>query len=253
MGDVHNHSKRKQPDLIRWKRGDTLRVSKKCIEMVKEFEGLYLETYKDAVGVNTIGYGITNADKDISGKTIKKGMEIDKATAELWLEECLNKKYLPKVLKYQSRYGFNTSQIDALTSFAYNIGSIDQLTANGTRSKAEIQNKILLYNKAGGKVLKGLERRRKAEQDMYKGPIKTFDEGWPTLPKRGYFQEGDKGEQVKKVQRFLSWMDLYSGEIDGLYGPKTVDAVKALQTKVRTSRNGKFGNKCLPWAKKFRK
>lgn len=230
-----------------------MRVSKKCIEMVKEFEGLYLETYKDAVGVNTIGYGITNADKDITGKTIKKGMEIDKATAELWLEECLNKKYLPKVLKYQKRYGFNSSQIDALTSFAFNIGSIDQLTDNGKRTIAQIRAKIPEYKKAGGKVLNGLVRRREAELRMFDGTIKAFDEGWPILPKSGYFQQGDKGEQVKKVQRFLAWMNLYDSEIDGIYGEKTVEAVKDLQKKVRTARNGKFGNKCLPWAKKFRK
>lgn len=99
-----------------------MRVSKKCIEMVKEFEGLYLTTYKDAVGVNTIGYGITNADKAITGTTIRKGMEIDKATAEKWLIDSLNYKYLPLVMKYQGRYGFNTSQIDALVSFAYNVG-----------------------------------------------------------------------------------------------------------------------------------
>ena len=221
--------------------------------MVKDFEGLYLETYKDAVNVNTIGYGITNADKDITGTTIKKCMKIDKATADQWLEDCLNYKYLPKVMKYQKRYGFNTSQIDALVSFAYNIGSIDQLTDHGRRSKAEIQRKILEYNKTGGKVLRGLERRRKAEQEMFKGTIKPFDEGWPVLPRRGYFQKGDKGKQVAQLQKLLSWLDLYEGKIDGIYGEKTEDAVRKLQGRVRTTRNGKFGNKCLPWCKKFRK
>ena len=230
-----------------------MRVSKKCIEMVKEFEGLYLKTYKDAVGVNTIGYGTTNADKDITGKTIKKDMEIDKATAEKWLIDSLNYKYLPLVLKYQGRYGFNTSQIDALVSFVYNIGSIDQLTDHGRRSKAEIRNKILLYNKAGGKVLRGLRRRREAELEMFKGTIKSFDEGWPKLPARGYFQEGDKGKQVEQVQKLLAWLNLYDGKIDGIYGEKTVEAVKKLQKQVRTARNGKFGTKCLPWCKKFRK
>lgn len=221
--------------------------------MVKEFEGLYLETYKDAVNVNTIGYGITNADKDITGKTIKKGMEIDKATAEKWLIDCLNYKYLPKVLKYQGRYGFNTSQIDALTSFAFNIGSIDQLTNNGRRSIREIEAKILEYNKAGGKTLKGLVRRRLAELQMFNGTIKPFDEGWPVLPKRGYFQKGDKGKQVEQVQKLLAWLDMYDGKIDGLYGEKTEEAVKKLQARVRTAKNGKFGNKCLPWCKRFRK
>ena len=230
-----------------------MRVSKKCIEMVKEFEGLYLTTYKDAVGVNTIGYGITNADKAITGTTIRKGMEIDKATAEKWLIDTLNYKYLPLVMKYQKRYGFNTSQIDALVSFAYNIGSIDQLTDNGKRSIKEIEAKITAYNKAGGKVLKGLVRRRLAELKMFNESVKCFDEGWPILPSRGYFQRGDKGKQVEQVQKLLSWLDLYDGKIDGLYGEKTEEAVKKLQKQVRTVRNGKFGNKCLPWCKKYRK
>lgn len=230
-----------------------MRVSKKCIEMVKEFEGLYLETYKDAVGVNTIGYGITNADKDITGTTIKKGMEIDKATAEKWLEDSLNYKYLPLVMKYQGRYGFNTSQLDALVSFAYNVGSIDQLTDNGKRSIKEIEAKITAYNKAGGKVLKGLVRRRLAELKMFNESVKCFDEGWPILPSRGYFQRGDKGKQVEQVQKLLAWLDLYEGKIDGIYGEKTEEAVKKLQGRVRTTKNGKFGNKCLPWCKKYRK
>lgn len=54
-----------------------------------------------------------------------------------------------------------------MISFAYNIGSIDGLTANGTRSRATIAAKILEYNKAGGKVYRGLTRRRKAERKLF--------------------------------------------------------------------------------------
>lgn len=230
-----------------------MRVSNKCIEMVKDFEGLYLETYKDAVNVNTIGYGITNADKDITGTTIKKGMKIDKPTADQWLENCLNYKYLPKVMKYQKRYGFNTSQIDALVSFAYNVGSIDGITQNGTRNIGMIESKFLAYNKAGGKELRGLTRRRLRELDMFRKGAKKFDEGFPVLPSRGYFQLADKGKQVGQVQKLLSWMDFYNGKIDNIYGPETVKAVKKLQDLIGTTQNGKFGNKCLPFAKTYKK
>lgn len=233
-----------------------MRVSNKCIEMVKEFEGCYLEAYPDPVygwKVPTIGYGITSSDKAITGKSIRKGMKISQETAERWLEESLNKKYLPLVLKYQTTYGFNTSQIDALVSFAYNIGSVDGLTKNGTRNIREIEYYIHEYNKAGGKILPGLVRRRLAELHMFNSSIKSFDEGWPVLPKRGYFQKGDKGKQVEQLQKLLSWLDLYEGKIDGLYGEKTEEAVRKLQGRVRTTKNGKFGNKCLPWCKKYRK
>lgn len=238
-----------------------MRVSKKCINMVKEFEGCYLKAYQDAVGVWTIGYGITSSDKTITGKTIKKGMVITKKTADKWLEESLNKKYLPLVMKYQNvYYKFNTSQIDALVSFAFNIGSIDGLTAKGTRSISEIEKKILLYNKAGGKELKGLTRRREAELDFFLKGKKTFDEGWPTLPKRGYFEKGDKSKEVGKLEKLMSWLDLYDGDVDdNVYGEQMVEATKKLQrqmiraghTEVKV--NGKFGNLCLPYVKKLKR
>lgn len=230
-----------------------MRVSKQCIEMIKKFEGCYLEAYQDVVGVWTIGYGITTADKSITGKTIKKGMKITQETADKWLEEALNKKYLPKVIKYQSKYGFNTSQIDALVSFAYNVGSIDGITQNGTRNIGMIESKFLAYNKAGGKELRGLTRRRLRELDMFRKGAKKFDEGFPVLPSRGYFQLADRGAQVKQVQKLLSWIDFYAGEIDGIYGAQTVEAVKKLQDMIGTTKNGKFGNKCLPWCKKYKK
>lgn len=230
-----------------------MRVSKKCIDLVKEFEGCYLEAYQDAVGVWTIGFGVTSADKAITGKDIKKGMKISQATADRWLEECLNRIYLPKVLKYQNTYGFNTSQIDALVSFAYNIGSIDGLTDKGKRSIRTIEEKILAYNKAGGKTLKGLTTRRLRELQMFRQGSKKFDEGFPILPSRGYFQLADKGKQVGQVQKLLTWMDFYNGKIDNVYGPETVKAVKKLQDLIGTTQNGKFGNKCLPYAKKYKK
>lgn len=231
-----------------------MRVSKKCINLVKEFEGCSLVARYDQYGALwEIGYGITSHDIDITGKKIKEGMKISQATADKWLEEALNKKYLPKVMKYQSKYKFNTSQIDALVSFAYNVGSIDGLTQNGRRTKKEIAEAFALYKKSGGVVLNGLIRRREAEKKMYNAGPKTFDEGWPKLPTRGYFQLADKGAEVKKVQKYLSWMNLYADEISGVYDEETVRAVKLLQSTIPTTKNGKFGNKCLPFAKKYKK
>lgn len=148
------------------------KISKNCLDLVKKFEGCPLTADRDEVGVWTIGYGITNADRSITGKSIHKGMKISKETAEKWLSKALTKKYLPLVLKYDKQYDFNQNEIDALVSFVYNIGSIKQLTANGTRSRATIAAKLLEYNKAGGKVYRGLTRRRKAEQKLFLTPIK---------------------------------------------------------------------------------
>lgn len=147
------------------------KISDKCLNLVKKYEGCRLTAYQDEVRVWTIGYGITNADKGITGKSIHKGMKISKDTAEKWLRESLTKKYLPLVLKYDKQYDFNQNEIDALVSFAYNIGSIKQLTANGTRSRATIAAKMMQYNKAGGKVYRGLTRRRTEEKDLFLTPV----------------------------------------------------------------------------------
>lgn len=148
------------------------KISDKCLNLVKEFEGCKLTAYYDEVGKITIGYGITNDDKNITGKSIHKGMKISKATAEKWLREALAKKYLPLVLKYDAQYDWNQNELDALVSFAYNVGGIKQLTANGTRSRTTIAAKMLQYNKAGGKVYNGLTRRRKAERTLFLTKVK---------------------------------------------------------------------------------
>lgn len=171
-------------------RGDYMaKVSNNCIKLVKEFEGCQLKAYKDEVGVWTIGYGITNADKSITGKTIKSGMKISQATAEKWLKDSLTKKYLPLVMKYDNKYKWNQNEIDALVSFCYNIGSIKQLTADGTRSRKEIATAMLKYNKAGGKVYRGLTRRRNAEQKLFLTKVTTKETTFTLteyLHKKGY-------------------------------------------------------------------
>lgn len=143
------------------------KISDNCLDLIKSFEGCRLTAYQDSVGVWTIGYGTTNSDKAITGLTIKSGVTITKTQATEFLRKSVTKKYLPKVLKYDSKYHFNQNQLDALVCFAYNIGSIDSLCANGTRSIKEIKAKIPAYCKAGGVTLTGLVRRRKAEQKLF--------------------------------------------------------------------------------------
>lgn len=183
------------------------RVSKTGIDLIKEFEGLRLTAYRDEVGVWTIGYGITNSDKAITGMEIRSGMTISKRTAEEWLEESLNRKYLPKVMKYDTRYNWNQNEIDALVSFAYNIGSIDRLTANGTRSKKTIASKILEYNKAGGRVYNGLTRRRKAERELFLTPVK--EEVKVAEKKKGCFSPN---KNAKGLTEFLHNRGYGAGE-----------------------------------------
>ena len=238
-----------------------MRTSSRGIQLIKSFEGCRLTAYKDAAGIDTIGWGTTNADKAVTGKTIKSGLTITQPTAEKWLIESIKQRYEPKVEKYEKIYHWNQNQFDALVSFAYNIGSIDQLTANGTRDKQTIARKILEYNKSGGKVLKGLVRRRKAEHDLFCEPMIIGYPGYfPELPKRGWYIKGDgiktntslKG-QIKRVQRVLNWVLNADLVVDGMYGEKTAAAVRKLQKMAGLAVNGKFGDKCLGVCKEYKK
>ena len=245
-----------------------MNINNATLKLIKEFEGCYLTAYKDCVGVWTIGYGITNSDKSITGTTIRRGLKISKDTAEKWLIQSLKKKYAPKVLKYQSKYNFNENQFGALLSFCFNVGSIDGLTANGTRSIAIIRKKMLEYCKAGGKVLKGLQRRRKAELALFnKEPTNTpttstttVKKGYqgvvPALPPRGYYKVGDGIDilkdyptQIKRVQDALNWaLNGVKGfttlKVDKKYGKLTGKAVELYQTTYGLDVNGCWGEKC---------
>jgi len=145
----------------------SLKISQRGLNLIKEFEGCKLEAYKCPAGVWTIGYGTTDSDYSITKTKIRAGLKISKQKAETWLRQSVNKKYCPKVNKYNNKYHWTQNEFDAMVSFAYNLGSIDQLTANGKRTKKEIAEKMLLYNKANNQVLEGLVRRRKAEQKLF--------------------------------------------------------------------------------------
>lgn len=138
-----------------------MKTSKKGIELIKSFEGLRLSAYKcvETEMYYTIGYGHY-------GKDVKKDATITKEEAECLLVGDLPS-YEKKVDKYDKLYNFNQNEYDALVSFAYNVGSIDGLTKKGTRSKDEIAKAFLLYNKSGGKVLDGLQKRRIKERDLF--------------------------------------------------------------------------------------
>lgn len=142
-----------------------MKISKNGIELIKKWEGCRLTSYYCPSGVLTIGYGHT-------GNDVKKGMVITESKAESLLVKDLEK-FEKKVNKYNDTYNFNQNQFDALVSFAYNIGSIDQLTNNGKRKIDDIAQKIVLYCNANGKRFSGLYNRRVEEQKLFKSPVCT--------------------------------------------------------------------------------
>lgn len=87
--------------------------------------------------------------------------------------------------------------------------------------------------------------------EVYNG--KKYSGEFPDLPARGYFKVGDKGEEVKKLQKFLNWYGDYKLTVDGDLGPKSQTAIKAFQTKEGLTADGLFGKSSLKRAKEIRK
>lgn len=130
----------------------------KAIEIIKKYEGCRLTAYKCPAGVYTIGYGHT--------KKVKKSDKITQEKAEEYLQADIVR-FMKNVDKYDKMYHFTNNEYCALLSFAFNLGSIDQLTAYGTRSKKTIASKMLLYVNCKGKPLRGLIDRRRDEFNLF--------------------------------------------------------------------------------------
>ena len=188
-----------------------MRISENGLNLIKEFEGCRLEAYLDPAGVPTIGYGHTSG--------VKMGQVITQNTADEYLrDDCAAAE--KNVNGFDAKYHWNQNQFDALVSFAFNLGSINQLTANGTRSIAEISAKIPEYCHAGGKKLSGLVRRRAAEKELFDTPVGTQAEEC----------ELDQ-EAVRSLQEALNADGITDADgkalvIDGIKGPDTTAAIR---------------------------
>ncbi|HED1491313.1 TPA: lysozyme [Enterobacter hormaechei subsp. steigerwaltii] len=144
-----------------------MQTSEKGIALIKQFEGCKLTAYQDSVGVWTIGYGWT---QPVDGKPIRAGMTIKPETAERLLKNGL--------VSYESdvsrlvKVGVTQGQFDALVSFTYNLGARSLSTSTLLRKLnvgdyTGAADEFLRWNKAGGKVLNGLTRRREAERALF--------------------------------------------------------------------------------------
>ena len=134
------------------------------VSLIKSFEGLRLRAYQDAVGVWTIGYGTTRG--------VKPGQEISEAQAESLLKTDLDR--FEAAVNQSVRVPINDNQFAALVSFTYNVGSgaLKSSTLLRKLNRRDIygaSREFPRWNRAGGRVLAGLTRRRKAEQALFLG------------------------------------------------------------------------------------
>lgn len=141
---------------------ENLRTNKKGIQLIKEFEGFREKAYICPAGKWTIGYGFTS--------DVKEGDMITEKEAEERLVKELTQ--VENEIKKVVKVPLNGNQFSALVSFVYNLGirnfKNSTLLAYLNKNRfEEVAKQLLRWNKAGGKELPGLARRRKAERDLF--------------------------------------------------------------------------------------
>lgn len=144
------------------------KINTEGLQLIKNFEGFRGYRYKDAVGIWTIGYGHVIH----SGETFKEPIS----------EQEGNNLLLSNIVTYENgvkesvNVSLNSNQFSALVSFVYNLGvtslqesTLLKLLNQGKYSEAAEQ--FLRWDRAGGEVLVGLERRREKEKELFMKPI----------------------------------------------------------------------------------
>ena len=139
-----------------------MQISKAGLDLIKQFEGLYLKAYRCPAGVPTIGYGHTAG--------VAMGQTITQQQADDYLRRDVRQ--FERAVARLVSVPLTQGQFDALVSFAFNLGegalaqsTLLRLLNAGDYAGAAAQ--FDRWNKAGGRVLPGLVRRRAAERALF--------------------------------------------------------------------------------------
>lgn len=147
-----------------------MKTSDKGVALIKQFEGFSAKPYLCPAGVPTIGYGATYYPD--GKKVTMRDKPVTEADATAMLRSMLVS-YENGVTRYV-HVPITQGQFDALVSFAYNLGlaalkGSTLLRLVNERNYVGAAAQFSRWNKAGGKVLPGLTRRREAERKLFVG------------------------------------------------------------------------------------
>lgn len=139
-------------------------IEEDAINLIKEFEGLYLDAYQDIGGIWTICYG------DIYN--VRPGMHLTEKECTQRLVKELKQTVESMEPAIPGLNRLNNNQFAALLSFTYNLGITKLLSTDIPKAVASnqlylIPRIMLNYNKVKGKVIKGLQTRRKREVEVF--------------------------------------------------------------------------------------
>lgn len=144
----------------------TRRINAAGLALIKRWEGLRLDAYRDVVGVWTVGYGST-------GPHVKPGMRITEAEAEQLLKDDLDR--FERCVDKFVTVPINDNQFAALVAFAFNVGEgafrrSTLLRKLNSGDYASVPTQLSRWNRAGGRVIAGLTNRRAAEAALWNFP-----------------------------------------------------------------------------------
>lgn len=170
-------------------------MTRNGVELVKSFEGFRSNAYWDKTGkVWTIGYGATYYPE--TGAKVQQGDVVSKERATEMLHVMLES-FQGQVMRYV-KVELTPNQIDALTSFAYNvgIGNFKKSTllkrVNANPNDPAIRGEFAKWVNSGGQKLKGLVRRREAEANLY-----FSNEDGNTDDLQDYYGDTDSSQKKK--------------------------------------------------------
>lgn len=155
------------------------KINAATVKLIKNFEGFVRSPKPDPIGLPTVGYGHLCKKKGCA--EVKYKFPLTEATAAALLQDDVKTftKCISAAIKDSVK--LNDNQFGALTSWAFNVGcgAIQSSTLVKRLNKGENPNtvasqELIRWNKAGGRVLEGLTRRRKAEIKLFKTPSKII-------------------------------------------------------------------------------
>jgi len=158
---------------------------------------------------------------------VTPGMAITQAQAEIMLGIDLQK--YEQAVERCTPFPLSQTQFDALVSFTYNCGARNLQQLVKKRNALQVADAMLRYNKAGGKELAGLTRRRVEERALFmKGII-----GNPYPEPIKILKKGSKGDGVRWLQSELQRLG-YPIKADGIFGPETEKLLRQFQASAFT-------------------
>lgn len=216
------------------------RTTEKGQQFIMQFEGCALRAYRDVVGVWTIGFGQTNYDKTLGFK-VGPGVTITYEEALRLFRNSIARQYEPEVAKAMPNAAPNV--FDTGTSFHFNTGAIGRASwvkAALRGDWAAVKASLMSWNRAGGKVVAGLTRRRAAEFEIaahnnygkLTPPVMLDANGRVTrnpVPGPAMLFKGASGPEVKTLQNDLIALDYFHGEQSGTFDDELTASVEEYQ------------------------